>query len=426
MHAAASGVGTETMYHGEAMAKARRVIRIGAAPGPRWASKDVLDSLDLIEGLPFPPSEYAQRRTNVLRALEKLGADAIVVFRPSSVEYLCGHHTIETVPQPVVVSPSLLQLTVPDPELGRALVSSCAEEVLHYSQFEDGLGLLAENLVRALGTGARVAIEPLDPKMPARFPELLQDLDLRTIDSHFLVERVRLVLSPEEISFIERAGEVTGRGIEATVEALRSPLATDSSAAAAARAAMARDANSEAPLGVIVATGRRAGIAHSNWNGTRISPGTTTFMEMSGAHHRYCAPLMRTVSHGPLTSRCSRLAELSCTTLETVLREARSGVPCSDVARSAQSELGKLEDWVAFQFTFGYPVGLAHSPTWMDGAPFFISADNPEPLETGMAFHVPASFRAIGEAGVGLSHTILVTEHGTRVLTPGVAEVVGL
>jgi Xaa-Pro dipeptidase len=242
----------------------------------------------------------------------------------------------------------------------------------------------------------------------------------------FLVERIRLVLSEPEISCMERAGEITGRGITAAVEALSSTGATDSEVAAAARAAMTRDADSGAPLGVIVATGWRGGVVHSNWNRTAVAAGTTTFMEMSGAHHRYCAPLMRTAAHGPLDRRNRRLAELAHLMLEVVLEEARAGAICSEVATRALEHLGPLEDWIAFHFTFGYPVGLAHSPTWMDGAPFFIIQDNHQPLEAGMAFHIPASFRDFGESGVGLSHSILVTEKWGRALTPGPAEVIEL
>ncbi|MDQ3660101.1 MAG: Xaa-Pro peptidase family protein [Actinomycetota bacterium] len=403
-----------------------QLVRLGPSPVPPWLSQDAVQSLSLREGSPFERHEYARRKRRACEELERLGADAIVVFRSSSVEYLCGYHTIETVPQPLIVGPSLLQLLVPDPEVGRALVSSNAEEILFCSQFDDALKLLAEHLERVLGMGATVAIEPLDPTMPHAFAAMLLGRGLRVVYGDFLIERIRLVLSEAEVSCMERAGEITGGGIAAAVEALAMPGATDSSAAAAARAAMAREADSGAPLGVIVATGWRGGVVHSNWNGTAVAAGTTTFLEMSGAHHRYCAPLMRTVAHGPLSVRNKRLAELAHLMLERVLEEARAGEPCSEVASRVLDHLGPLEDWIAFHFTLGYPVGLAHSPTWMDGAPFFITRDNPRPLELGMAFHVPASFRAFGESGVGLSHTILVTEQGGRALTPGPAEVIEL
>ena len=403
-----------------------QLVRLGPSSAPPWVTQEAVQSLSLREGLPFETDEYARRKRRVCEDLERLGADAIVVFRSSSVEYLCGYHTIETVPQPLIVAPSLLQLLVPDPEVGRALVSSNADQILFCSQFDDALRLLAEHLGRVLGAGATVAIEPLDPKMPHAFVATLLDRGLRVVHGDFLVERIRLVLSEAEVSCMERAGETTGRGIAAAVGALASPDATDAAVAAAARAAMAQEANSGAPLGVIVATGWRGGVVHSNWNRTAVGPGSTTFLEMSGAHHRYCAPLMQTVAHGPLSKRNRRLAELSHLMLEVVLEQARAGAACSEVATRALEYLGPLEDWIAFHFTFGYPVGLAHSPTWQDGAPFFITQDNPRPLESGMAFHVPASFRAFGESGVGLSHTILVTEKGGRVLTPGPAEVVQL
>jgi Xaa-Pro dipeptidase len=403
-----------------------RLVRLGLSPAPPWVTPEAAQNLSLREGLPFEGDEYARRRGRVFEDLERLGADAIVVFRSSSVEYLCGYHTIETVPQPLIVAPSVLRLLVPDPEVGRALVSSNAEEILFCSQFADALGLLAEHLERVLGAGASVAIEPLDPKMPHAFVDMLLERGLKVVYADFLVERIRLVLSKAEISCMERAGEITGRGIAAAVEALSASGATDSEVAAAARSAMAREADSSAPLGVIVATGWRGGVVHSNWNRTPVAAGTTTFLEMSGAHHRYCAPLMRTVAQGPLSKRNGRLAQLAHSMLEVVLEEACAGVACSDVATKALNHLSPLEDWIAFHYTFGYPVGLAHSPTWMDGAPFFITQDNPQPLESGMAFHVPASFRAFGESGVGLSHTILVTEKGGRVLTPGPAEVIQL
>ncbi len=403
-----------------------RLVRLGRSPAPPWVTPEAAQNLSLREGLPFEGDEYARRRGRVFEDLERLGADAIVVFRSSSVEYLCGYHTIETVPQPLIVAPSVLRLLVPDPEVGRALVSSNVEEILFCSQFADALSLLAEHLERVLGAGATVAIEPLDPKMPHAFVDMLLERGLKVVHADFLVERIRLVLSEAEISCMERAGEITGSGIAAAVEALSASGATDSEVAAAARSAMAREADSSAPLGVIVATGWRGGVVHSNWNRTPVAAATTTFLEMSGAHHRYCAPLMRTVAHGPLSKRNGRLAQLAHSMLEVVLEEACAGVACSDVATKALNHLSPLEDWIAFHYTFGYPVGLAHSPTWMDGAPFFITQDNPQPLESGMAFHVPASFRAFGESGVGLSHTILVTEKGGRVLTPGPAEVIQL
>jgi Xaa-Pro dipeptidase len=135
---------------------------------------------------------------------------------------------------------------------------------------------------------------------------------------------------------------------------------------------------------------------------------------------------MRTLRHGTPPAPIERLAELAKTAVAAVLDAAKPGVPCAEVARHAQEALGPLPDGVVFHQLFGYPVGLAHPPHWMDGAPFAITADNPEPLAEGMVLHIPASFRAFGEAGVGLSQTFVVESAGARVLTHGAAELIGV
>jgi Xaa-Pro aminopeptidase len=79
----------------------------------------------------------------------------------------------------------------------------------------------------------------------------------------------------------------------------------------------------------------------------------------------------------------------------------------------------RLEKGDIFHFNFGYAIGLAHPPGWLDGAPFSIVAENHEPLEEGMAFHIPGSLRSFARGGVGLSHTIVLERDGPRVLTGG-------
>jgi Xaa-Pro aminopeptidase len=195
--------------------------------------------------------------------------------------------------------------------------------------------------------------------------------------------------------------------------------------AAAIAAALTVGANAGPAWGPVVATGNRAGIPHSSWVHRPLGAGTT-FLELSGAHHRYHAPVMRTLSRGRPSQADGRLADLAGAALTAVLESARAGVPCSEVAARAAEAIGPLPDDVVFHGLFGYPVGLAHPPHWMDGAPFFIAPGNDEPLLEGMVFHVPGSFRSFGRSGVGLSQTFLVERDGARVLTHGSADLVVL
>lgn len=388
---------------------------------PAWLTSDT-GPAESIEEPAFGVDEYAARLVRVRHRMAEQGVAAVLVFRPSSVEYLCGYHTAERLPQPLLVTESDVVLYVPDFEVGRALASCRAQAVRYfrYASAHRALRLVTDHVAQQLPGRARVAVELAHPATPPDVVDLLRQ-DLTVVDGDYLVERVRLVLSAAELRCVEQAAVHTAAGVDAAVEAARVPGTTDSAIAAASYAAMVAGANSVSAWGPTVATGPRAGIPHSTFDNRALGP-HTTFVELSGAHHRYHAPVMRTLSHGTPTPLVRRLAEHSQRMLASVLANAKAGVPCADVARQAASDVGELPDDVVFHQLFGYPVGLAHPPHWMDSAPFAITADNPEPLREGMVFHIPTSFRAFGQTGVGLSHTFVVTSSGTRVLTHGDAE----
>jgi Xaa-Pro dipeptidase len=398
----------------------------GGRPAP-WINAESVAAVEAAEELPFTPEEYARRLSEVRARLREVGADAILVFRPSSVEYLCGYHSAETAPQPLLVTHDDMVLYVLDLEIGRALASSCVDNILYcgYDTMARSMELIVEHAGRQLPAGGRLAVEAGHTSTPPSVLGLLDAAGIAVADGKYLVERTKLVLSPAEISCVEQAAVVTERGVEAAVEAARRPDATDASVGAAIAEALLRDANSRSAWGPVVATGERGGIAHSTWLGKPLSDGVT-FVEFAGTHHRYHAPVMRTLSKGVPSAAATRLEHLAQEALAAVLDTAKAGVTAREVAEHALQAIEPLPDDVVFHRMFGYPVGLAHPPHWMDGPPFYLTLDNEEPLKEGMVFHIPASFRSFGKMGVGLSHTFLVEQDRARPLTHGTPELIPL
>lgn len=402
------------------------ITRLGSAPSPDWLTEKTAASVRAAESAAFDEAEYGARLSELRMRMDRLPLDAMLVFRPSSVEYLCGYHTAETAPQPLLVTASETHLYLPDLEVGRALASSVAGN-LHFCGYADalrGLDLFLQHTASVLPKGARVGVEIGHASTTPRALDILRGLGLVVEHPDHLVERARLVLSAAELRRVEEAAAVTQKGVEAGVAATRAPGATDSSVAAAIAAALYGEADSPSAWGPVVATGQRAGIPHSSWVGRQLGSGPT-FMEFAGTRARYHAPVMRTVVRdGALGAADQRLAELARTAVAAVLETAAAGVTASQVAVQAGKALGPLPDDVMFHQLFGYPVGLAHKPHWMDGAPFYLTPDNHEPLVSGMVFHIPGSFRSFGSSGVGLSQTFVVEERGTRVLTHGSADII--
>jgi Xaa-Pro dipeptidase len=215
---------------------------------------------------------------------------------------------------------------------------------------------------------------------------------------------------------MEKAADATARGVDSAYEAAEEPGVTDSELAAAIGYGLRANADSSAAMDVIISTGRRGGVPHSSFRDVPLADGTT-FIEFAGTHHRYHAPVMLTVARR-LDDVARRLERLSQTILEVLLREITPGRRASDVAGAVKAEL-RLDRRDIFHFNFGYAIGLAHPPGWLDGAPFSIVAENEATLEPGMAFHIPASMRSFARCGVGLSHAIVLDTTGPRVLTGG-------
>ena len=115
-----------------------RVIGLKTGAPPKWLDADSACAVQRAEGLPFEQAEYKSRLDRVRQRMQGTGIDALMIFRPSTIEYLCGFHTAETAPQPMLVTEAETFLYVPDLEVGRALASSGADTIL-YCGYSDAL-----------------------------------------------------------------------------------------------------------------------------------------------------------------------------------------------------------------------------------------------------------------------------------------------
>ncbi|MGH3367174.1 MAG: aminopeptidase P family N-terminal domain-containing protein, partial [Nocardioidaceae bacterium] len=96
------------------------LVGLGGASRPRWLTAESIGTVMGVEEPPFGDLEYQHRLSRVRARMVDASLDALVVFRPSSVEYLCGFHTKETTPQPLLLTHADSSLYVPDLEVGRA------------------------------------------------------------------------------------------------------------------------------------------------------------------------------------------------------------------------------------------------------------------------------------------------------------------
>lgn len=364
----------------------------------------------------FSKAELETRVVAAQRSLADRGLDAILLFGPHNVFYLCGMDSENLFDfQCLIVgregTPTLVIL---DFEEARAENSVGLGEIISYHAFDDPVQSVVVQLRRLGIERGRLGLEQrgafsLTPALLARFRDALPGA---TIEDPFgIVEDLRLVKSPAEVAYQRKAAALTDRAVEAAYDMLR-PGVRDAEVAAVIMDTFYRGGSDTVCWGPIVASGYRAGSAHSSFNGRTIEAGETVFLEVTGEVRRYTAPLMRTAILGRPTPEIERIAAAGAEAVQTILRTARAGVPAADVARAAGKVVEPILDGIVFHHNFGYPVGIGYPGTWIETLGFFLRIDNPRPLKAGMVFHLPMSFRKFGEFGVNQSHTIRISEDG--------------
>jgi Xaa-Pro dipeptidase len=369
----------------------------------------------------FEPAEYARRLATVRAGMAQHELDALLVFGPHNVFYLCGMDSENLFDFQCLIVPATGEpvLVILDFEEARAANSVGAGRVVSYHAFDDPVEAVVAQ-VRAMGlAGGRLGLERRSGVTPAVFAQFVTELERSgaTVSDPFgIVEDVRLVKSDPEIALMRRSAALTDAAVEVAFAALR-PGVRDAEIAAAIMDSFYRGGSDTVCWGPIVASGYRSGSAHATFNGRRIEAGETVFLELTAEVRRYTAPLMRTAILGRPSAEQERVAEAGAAAVETILATARPGVAAADVAHAAGAVLAPVLESVVFHHNFGYPVGIGYPGTWIETLGFFLRVDNPRPLAAGMVFHLPMSLRRFGEWGINQSHTMLVTETGAEALT---------
>ena len=94
----------------------------------------------------------------------------------------------------------------------------------------------------------------------------------------------------------------------------------------------------------------------------------------------------------------------------------RPGRTMGDVASAAMAALADLPPGVHMRGYFGYGVGIAFPPSWVERS-YEIAVGRDDVLLPGMTFHTHRVLRMPGVMGVGFSESVVITDAGFDLLT---------
>ena len=376
------------------------------------------------EFLPFTREEHMARLARLRAELAQRGVDAMLVFAQESHFWLTGFDTggyvffqcavVTADDRPVV-------LLTRRPDLIQAQQTSTIEDIRIWWDADDANPARdLKEILEELGLkGGRVAVELNTHGLTGwnlwRVQNALDGWCTLEDDEH-LIRKLRLVKSAGEIAFTRKVAKILDRSLEAVIAASR-PGVLDSEIKAAYLTSILRDGADMPPNPPLFNSGPRAVYGRGVSEPRRIEANDQILVEYPVAYRRYNVKTEWTILFGEVPAAHRKMYDVARETLHRMTEIARPGTTLGEIFDvHAQG----LDDGGYGKHRYGatgYSVGCTFSPTSMDVPPMIYSG-NATVCEPGMTlfYHVMIGDSDTGY-GMGVGHTLLVTEGAPEVLT---------
>jgi Xaa-Pro dipeptidase len=244
---------------------------------------------------------------------------------------------------------------------------------------------------------------------------LLEELPQSLLmDGINLVNWVRVVKSPAEIKFMQAAARICEQVMQTAIDEIDVGVWEKDVAAKVSAAQIAGTdefGGSSPAIFPIMPSAERTSTAHLTFDPDRkYQKNDVVLLELSGARHRYHAPLSRTVYLGDPPADLQKTAEGVVKGLQETLSFIKPGVTAEEVEecwRNAIADTGLVKP-----SRVGYAYGLNYVPDWGEHTVSLRPGDKTI-LEPGMTLHfMPGMW--LETYGFECSEPIRITDSGCK------------
>ncbi|MFT4185152.1 MAG: Xaa-Pro peptidase family protein [Rhizobium sp.] len=322
--------------------------------------------------LHFDRSEFDARLARLLAKMQEDKLDAMLLFAQESMYWLTGYDTFgycffQTL---VVKSDGTMILLTRSADLRQAQLTSIISDIriwVDRTNADPALDL-KQLLVELDLLGARIGVEYDTHGMTGRAARLL-DNQISTfgqiVDASYLVGGLRLVKSPAEIAYIERAAALADDALDAAL-ALIAPGADEADILAAMQGTVFAGGGDYPANEFIIGSGPEALLCRYKSGRRKLDASDQLTLEWAGTYAHYHAAMMRTVVIGDPSHRHRELFSACLETIqavETVLTPGHTFGDVFDMHAKIMDERGLARHRLN---ACGYSLGARFSPSWME------------------------------------------------------------
>jgi Xaa-Pro dipeptidase len=372
--------------------------------------------------LHFSKDEFSARLELLKVRMKEEKLDALLIFAQESMYWLTGYDTFGYCffQSLVVKADGQMVLLTRSADLRQARHTSILEDIRIWvdRSHSDPAADLKELLMDLDLLGARIGIEYDTHGLTGKNQRLLDNqlMSFGTlVDASLIISHLRLVKSPAEIEYAERAAALSDDALDAALS-LTGPGANEADILAAMQGAIFSGGGDYPANEFILGSGADALLCRYK-SGRRILDQVDQLtIEWAGVFAHYHAPMMRTIVIGQPTEHQRMLyaaARDAIEAIEQVLTPGNTFGTVFETHARIMDERGLARHRLN---ACGYSVGARFSPSWMEHQMFH--AGNPEPILPGMTLFV---HMIIMDSDTGtamtLGQTYLTTSGAAKSLT---------
>lgn len=232
-----------------------------------------------------------------------------------------------------------------------------------------------------------------------------------TVAAEPILEPLRMIKSPEEISALRKAANIVELALAEVVSAVR-PGMTEREIANRLTSSMLMHGAESVPIAPIVLSGPKSGMPHGTPHDRRVQPGEILLMDYVTTVEGYFADITRTfVVGGEPEPRFREVYEVVKAANQAGRAFVRPEVTCAEVDHVVRQVIEKAGYGPYFVHRTGHGLGLD-----VHEAPA-ISSDHKMPLKAGHVFTIEPGIYLDGWGGVRIEDDVLVTADGCESLT---------
>jgi Xaa-Pro dipeptidase len=342
--------------------------------------------------LHFTREEFASRLELLKARMKEEKLDAVLLFAQESMYWLTGYDTFgfcffQTL---VVKADGQMVLLTRSADLRQARNTSIIEDIrIWVDRLHADPALDLKNLLMDLDLlGMRIGVEYDTHGLTGRNCRLLENqlMSFGTlVDASYIVSHLRLVKSPAEIEYAEKAAALSDDALDAALPLIK-PGANEADILNAMQGAIFAGGGDYPANEFILGSGPDALLCRYKAGRRNLDAVDQLTLEWAGVFAHYHAPMMRTVVLGTPTDRQKELYAASRDAIEAIEQVLTPG---NTFATVFETHSRIMDDRGLARHRLnacGYSVGARFSPSWMEHQMFH--AGNAEPILPGMTLFV--------------------------------------